>query len=274
MDQLYHLLSENRVKPRKQALIAVLDTGIDAEHEDLAANYVSTKKDYDTDPRGHGTHCAGIIGAVTNNGRGIASYARTNDFFRITSIQVLAPRGSGTQQQVIAGMLEAADRGADVLSMSLGGFSTQSRQRAYTQAVEYVTKKGGIVVAAAGNSNRNATSFAPVNATGVIGVSAIDEELQRAVFSNRVGDLAMGLAAPGVGIYSTMPGNRYQAQNGTSMAAPYVSGVVGLLRSLQPDITAREAYELLRRTGKTTRDATNTGPLIQPYRAVSALLAE
>ncbi|MCB0637503.1 MAG: S8 family serine peptidase [Lewinella sp.] len=274
MDQLYQLLERDGVQPRKQALIAVLDTGVDARHEDLAGNYRSTKKDYDTDPRGHGTHCAGIIGAVTNNGRGIASYARRNDFFRITSIQVLKAGGSGTQQSVIAGMLEAADRGADVLSMSLGGFSTQSRQRAYTQAVEYVTKKGGIVVAAAGNSNRNATSFAPVNATGVIGVSAIDQELNRAVFSNYVGDLAMGLAAPGVGIYSTMPNNNYQAQNGTSMAAPYVSGVIGLMRSLRPELTARQAYEILRRTGKATRDARNTGPLIQPYQAVRELVGQ
>ncbi|MEZ4984299.1 MAG: S8 family serine peptidase [Saprospiraceae bacterium] len=121
MDKLYALLTTGKVKPTKRALVAILDTGVDAQHEDLKDNFQSIRKTYDTDPQGHGTHCAGIAGAVTNNGIGVASYARNNDFFRITSVTVLRAGGSGTQADIIKGILTAADNGADVLSMSLGG---------------------------------------------------------------------------------------------------------------------------------------------------------
>ncbi|MEZ4984300.1 MAG: S8 family serine peptidase [Saprospiraceae bacterium] len=102
----------------------------------------------------------------------------------------------------------------------MGRFSTQASQRAYSQAVQYANDKGAIVVVSAGNSNRDAATYTPVNATGVIGVSAIDFEGQRADFSNRVGRIDMAVAAPGVGIFSTKPNNNYAAHNGTSMAAP------------------------------------------------------
>ena len=272
MDKLYKLLGEQRVKPQKKALIVVLDTGVDAQHEDLQGNFRSIKKSYNNDPQGHGTHCAGIIGAVTNNGVGVASYARTNDFFDISSVKVLRAGGSGTQQDIIKGMIAAVDAGADVLSMSLGGFSTQSRQRAYSQAVKYATDRGAIVVASAGNSNRDAAGYAPVNSTGIIGVSAIDNQLQRASFSNRVNRIEMAVAAPGVGIYSTKPNNTYAAHNGTSMAAPYVSGLIGIMKSINPSLTNKEAFKILQQTGKSTQDTRNTGKLIQPAAAVEAVL--
>lgn len=269
---LYQLLMSNKVKPQKRALVAILDTGVDAQHEDLKANFVSTKKKYDDDPRGHGTHCAGIAGAVTNNGRGVASLARTNDFFRITSVKVLRAGGSGTQRDIIAGMLEAVDAGADVLSMSLGGFSTQSRQRAYDEAVAYASKKNAIVVAAAGNSNRDAATYTPVNARGIIGVSAIDSELQRATFSNSVDKIALSVAAPGVGIYSTKPNNNYNSHNGTSMATPFVSGLIGIMKSIQPELTNKEVYKILHQTGVATKNTKLTGRLIQPAAAVEVLV--
>ena len=272
MDKLYQLLSEQGVQPKKRALVAILDTGVDANHEDIKDNFFSISKKYNDDPKGHGTHCAGIAGAVTNNGVGVASFARTNEFFRITSIKVLSGAGSGTQKQIIDGIIEAADRGADVISLSLGGFSNQSRQSAYSQAVKYATDRGAIVVAAAGNSNRDAATYTPVNANGIIGVSAIDPDLNRAVFSNRVGRIKMALAAPGVGIYSTKPNGNYAAHNGTSMACPQVSGVLGLMKSIQPSLTAKDAHQLLHRTGITTKETANTGRLIQPYRAVKELL--
>lgn len=272
MDKLYQLLAESGVKPRKRALVAILDTGVDATHEDLKGNYRSLKKDSDTDTQGHGTHCAGIAGAVTNNGRGVASFARTSDWLQITSVRVLRAGGSGTQQDIISGIITAVDMGADVLSLSLGGFSTQSRQRAYNQAVRYATDKGAIVVAAAGNSNRDAATYSPVNAEGVIGVAAIDADNQRADFSNRVNRIAMGVAAPGVDILSTKPGNTYAAHSGTSMATPYVSGLIGILKSLRPDLTHRQAFDILNATGIDTRDTENTGKLVQPAAAVRMLL--
>ncbi|MEZ4992114.1 MAG: S8 family serine peptidase [Saprospiraceae bacterium] len=274
MDELYDLLDQAKVKPRKTAVVAILDTGVDAKHEDLADNFTSTQSKYDNDPRGHGTHCAGIAGAVSNNNRGVASYSRNNGFVKLTSIKVLNSSGMGTQQSIINGIIEAADQGVDVISLSLGGYSNQAKQRAYEKAVKYANDAGCIVVAAAGNSNRNAKDFAPVNAKGVIGVSAIDENLSRAVFSNTVEDIKLGIAAPGVNIYSTMPDNTYKSLNGTSMATPYVSGLVGLLKSIKPELTTKQAHSLLESSGKTTKSGDETGRLIQPMQAVKLLLEQ
>ncbi|MBL7790801.1 MAG: S8 family serine peptidase [Saprospiraceae bacterium] len=270
VDQLYTELA--KAKPAKKARIAILDTGVDAQHEDLRGNYTSVKTTYDNDPKGHGTHCAGIAGAVSNNGVGVASFSRDNNFVSISSIKVLNASGMGTQQTIIAGIIEAADNRVDVISLSLGGRSNQSRQKAYEKALKYANDKGVIVVAAAGNANRNANEFSPANTPGVICVSAIDSELNRAVFSNYVNNIDMGLAAPGVNIYSTIPGSKYEAYNGTSMATPYVAGLVGLMKSLKPSLTTKEAYRILRDTGKNTRNTKETGKLIQPGAAVKALV--
>lgn len=272
IDQLYKYLRDQKIQPRKKALVAILDTGVDASHEDIQANYKSSQKKYDNDPRGHGTHCAGIAGAVSNNGLGVASFAPDNGFIQLTSVKVLSAMGSGTQKMIIDGIIEAADRGADVISMSLGGRSSSSKQRAYEKAVAYANKKGAIVVAAAGNSSRNAKDYAPVNSKGVIGVSAIDDNLNRAVFSNSVEDIKYGLAAPGVGIYSTIPGSKYDTYNGTSMATPYVAGLLGVMKSLKPDLSTAEAHRILKSTGKNTKNTRETSKLIQPYGAVKALV--
>lgn len=271
VDKLYNYLSTNKLKPQRKALIAILDTGVDGGHEDLKSNFKSTKNQYDNDPVGHGTHCAGIAAAVSNNGVGVASFSTDNSYVQVTSIKVLNSMGSGTQQSIIAGMIEAGDRKADVVSMSLGGFSDRFKIKAYTDAVNYITKAGGIVVAAAGNSNRNAKDYSPVNTPGVIGVSAIDQDLNRAVFSNYVSDLKMGVAAPGVGIYSTIPNNKYNTFNGTSMATPYVAGLLGLMKSIKPNLTAQQAYEILNKTGKSTKATDQTGKLIQPFEALKDL---
>ena len=272
MDQLYNLLESNEVKPVKKALIAILDTGVDSQHEDLKANYTSVVRSSDDDPKGHGTHCAGIAGAVTNNGLGVASYSRDNGFTQITSIKVLNSMGFGSQKSIINGITKAADKGAAVISLSLGGPSNDLKQKAYTQAVEYANKKGAIVIAAAGNSNANAKNYSPVNATGIIGVSAVDQSLNRASFSNFVQDIKMGIAAPGVGIYSTIPGNKYATYNGTSMATPYVAGLVGLMKSIKPDLKTKEAYQILKKTGVKTGNPRETGAFIQPPSAVKELL--
>lgn len=256
---------------RKQALVAILDTGVDAGHEDLAANFVSTRPSYDVDRMGHGTHCAGIAAAVSNNGKGIASFSPDNRHVRLTSIKVLSDNGMGSQQRIINGILEAADRGADVISLSLGGRSSDRRQRAYEKAVSYAQERGSIVVVAAGNANSNARHYAPANTPGVIAVSAVDTLLNKASFSNTVEDLKWALAAPGVSVYSTVPGNQYRSMNGTSMATPYVAGLIGVLKSLRPELTTEEAYRLLHQTGKRLDAGNKTGPLIQPARALERL---
>lgn len=272
MDELHDLLKSENISPKKKALIAILDTGIDAKHEDLAANYKSINVKYDTDGNQHGTHCAGIAAAVTNNGKGIASFSPNNDFVEIGSVRVLAAFGGGTQQGIINGILEAADAGADVISMSLGGISTHKRQKAYEKAVKYANKKGAIVIVAAGNSNKNAKDYCPANADGVITVSAVDENLNRAKFSNFVQDMNMGIAAPGVNIFSTTPNNEYKSFNGTSMATPYVAGLVGLMKSIQPDLSTKDAYKILKNTGKQTNNDSETGRFIQPAEAIKVLI--
>lgn len=272
MDQLYNYLRENDLKPKKKALIAILDTGVDAKHEDIKANFTSIKKKYNNDPKGHGTHCAGIAAAVSNNGVGVASFSHNNAFVKVTSIKVLNSSGMGTQRGIIQGIIEAADNGAAVISMSLGGRSNQSKQTAYEKAVQYANDAGAVVIAAAGNSNRNAKDYAPVNAKGIIGVSAIDADLNRAVFSNYVSDIPMGVAAPGVNIYSTIPGDKYASFNGTSMATPYVAGLVGLMKSLTPELTTAEVYQILDQSGKGTKSTDQTGKLIYPAEAVKVLV--
>ncbi|MCS7018609.1 MAG: S8 family serine peptidase [Cytophagales bacterium] len=271
IQELFALLS--KIQPQKMARIAILDTGVDGTHEDLQANFHSTNPQYDTDPLGHGTHCAGIAAAVSNNGKGIASFAPNNNFVRVTSIRVLNSFGGGTQQDIINGIIEAADQGADVISLSLGGPSFDHEQRAYAEAIRYAHQAGAIVVAAAGNANDDAANFAPANVKGIIAVAALDEQLHKAEFSNHVRNLAMPIAAPGVNIYATFPNNEYKVLSGTSMATPYVAGLLGVMKAIQPNLTAEQAYQLLQQTAAEVPDAQDTGKLIQPGKAVAALLA-
>ena len=169
-------------------------------------------------------------------------------------------------------MLTAADNGADVLSMSLGGPTSSKIQRAYKQAVTYANKKGAIVVVAAGNESIDARKRSPACVDGVITVSAIDENLDIASFSNDVSALKMGIAAPGVDVYSTIPNNNYEYFNGTSMATPYVAGLLGLMKSIKPSLNTQQAYKILKQTGVDTRNSKATGQLINPANAVKTLL--
>jgi thermitase len=272
MDQYYRLLQQQ--SPRKQAKVVILDTGIDGTHEDLVDNYFSIESKYDNDPHGHGTHCAGVAAGVTNNGLGIGSLAGTGDspFVEVSSVKVLSAGGMGTQKTIIAGIIEATDEGADVISLSLGGRSNQSSQRAYSAAVNYAHRNGAIVVAAAGNSNRDAKDFAPANAEGMITVAAIDQLLLRAPFSNRTENISMAIAAPGVGIYSTVPGNAYRAYSGTSMACPFVAGLIGVMKSIRPELTHTDAYRIINGTGRESSETRITGRIVQPAAALAAIL--
>lgn len=272
VDKLYEYLDRQSIQPVAKALIAILDTGVDATHEDLKDNFRSLDSKSDNDPRGHGTHCAGIAAAVSNNGVGVASFSRDNQYVEVSSIKVLSASGMGTQQMIINGIIKAADAGASVISLSLGGRSNQTKERAYRKAVDYANSKNAIVVAAAGNSNRNAKDYAPAGVKGVIAVSAVDNDLNRAVFSNFVSDLSMGVAAPGVNIYSTVPEGKYATFSGTSMATPYVAGMLGLMKSIDPTLDTQTAYDILYQTGRSTKDTDKTGFLIQPHHAIKQLL--
>lgn len=272
MEAYYSLLAKQ--SPKKQAKIAILDTGVDGSHEDIRANYFSVNKKYDNDPMGHGTHCAGIAAGVTNNGIGIGSLAGTGKqpFVQVTSVKVLGSGGMGTQKSIIAGIIEAVDEGADVISLSLGGPSNSSRQKAYSQAVKYAHDHNAIVIAAAGNSNRDSKDYAPANARGMITVAALDQFLLRAPFSNKVNNVSRGIAAPGVGIYSTTPNNNYKSFSGTSMACPFVAGLLGVMKSVNPELTADQAYKILKSTGIDGKETRLTGRIVQPAAALQAAL--
>jgi thermitase len=270
-DQLQTLRTSG-IKPRKRALIAILDTGVDANHEDLRRQFISSGAANDTDPVGHGTHCAGVAAAVSNNGIGVASLIPDSSWVQVTSIKVLNASGIGNQQTTIKGIIQAADNGADVISMSLGSISNDARQKAYSEAVKYANSKGAIVVAAAGNSNMNSKDYAPANAKGIITVSALDVNQHKASFSNMVQDVEYGIAAPGVRIMSTYPNQQYKEMNGTSMATPLVAGLIGLMKSINPDLKTADVYKMLNESGKEVIDGKKTGKMVQGWATIEKLV--
>jgi thermitase len=207
--------------------VAIVDTGVEYTHPDLAGkvikggDYVDNDKD-PMDENGHGTHCAGIAAAVTNNGKGIAGMAPKVSIY---AVRVLDANGSGTLDAVAKGIKDAADHGAKVISLSLG--APQGAQT-LKDAINYAYSKGAVVVAAAGNESLPFPSY-PAYYSKAIAVAATDRNDKRASFSNFGG--WVDVAAPGVDIYSTFLGGGYKSLSGTSMATPMVAGLAGLLAS-------------------------------------------
>lgn len=213
--------------------VAVIDSGIDAAHEDLAGKIKNIKNCTNSmtadDLFGHGTHVAGIISANTDNNIGVAGAGYN---VSLMNAKALTDNGSGYYSWIADCIIWSADQGASVINMSLGG--TDASQM-LEDAVSYAHDKGVMIVAAAGNSNSNGF-FYPAAYSQVISVAATDNEDVRAPFSNW-GNW-VDVAAPGVSILSTLPmhANHFKTKNygylsGTSMAAPYVSGLASLLYS-------------------------------------------
>lgn len=203
--------------------VAVLDTGIDVKHPDLADNLkggVSTVW-YTTsynDDNGHGTHVAGIAGAVDNT-IGVIGVGPQIDLY---GVKVLDRRGSGYLSDVIEGMDWAIQKDMQVVNMSLG---TSSDVLSFREAVQRVNRAGIVQVAAAGNTGGSV--IYPAAYPEVIAVSATDNTDNLASWSSRGPEI--DLSAPGVSIYSTYKGQTYKTLSGTSMAAPHVTGVVALV---------------------------------------------
>ncbi|MFN8184727.1 MAG: S8 family serine peptidase [Candidatus Nanopelagicales bacterium] len=212
--------------------VAVVDTGVDATHEDLAGQvlpgvdlmgrHTSAES---SDLNGHGTHVAAIIAAADNGvgGLGVAPQAK------ILPIRVLDADGAGYAADVAEGIVWAVDHGARVVNLSLGGPVPSQAQEA---AVQYARDHGVVVVAAAGNSGPGAVPEYPAAFEGVTAVAATTPQKAVASFSSR--GAYVDVAAPGTMILSAVPGNRYAYESGTSMAAPFVSGAAALLYSLDP----------------------------------------
>lgn len=226
-------------------LVGIIDSGIDATHLDLT-NRVNTSLggcftgDYETgfeDEIGHGTHVAGIIGAQSNNGLGITGTCWN---VQLVSLSVAELDGSFDIAAVVAAIVYAEEVGIQILNYSGGGNScgvaSVSRETA-------ITNYDGLFVCAAGNksSNNDTTPHYPSNhrLPNLIAVGASTSSDTMASFSN-YGNNTVDLFAPGSGILSTIPGNQYESWNGTSMAAPYVTGVAALLKALDSNITPNQ----------------------------------
>ncbi|WP_067724775.1 S8 family peptidase [Oceanobacillus damuensis] len=205
--------------------IAILDTGVDYNHEDLndktVIGYNFVNNDYHPiDRNGHGTHVAGIAAAETNNGMGIAGTAPETS---ILAVQVLDYSGSGTLDDVADGIIFAADNGAEVINLSLG---CDCNSQTMEDAVDYAWDKGSVLVAASGNDGVS-TTFEPASYENVIAVGAVDRNNNIAGFSNY--GTWVDVMAPGVDIASTYIHYGYVYMSGTSMASPNVAGLAGLL---------------------------------------------
>lgn len=274
LNEFYNYIKDQKIKPRKKSKLFILDTGVDGEHEDLKKQFKAFDKNSSKDDVGHGTHCAGIAAAVSNNKLGVSSPVPNPKFVEVSGIKVLSGFGFGTQKMIIDGMIKAIDAGADVISMSLGGKSTEAREKAYNEVVDYARLHNVIIITAAGNSAKDASLFCPANSAGVIAVAAVGQDLNRTSFSNTLQHIKYGVSAPGKDILSTYPNNEYKTYSGTSMAAPYVSGLVSVLRSVKPELSPDDAFRILHSTGKVTNDPFKTGHMIQPYQAIKLLNEE
>lgn len=232
-------------------IIAILDSGIDYEHEDLEGNLFRDDEDrfgIDTSPGtdspddpmdedGHGTHVAGVIGAIGNNGTGIAGI---NWNTRLMAIRVFNNEDETTVSSIVEGLEYAIENGAKVSNHSYGG--TGFSQTLF-EAFEKARDVGHLVVAAAGNNeiDNDGTPFYPASydLDNIISVAASDQDDQLANFSN-FGATSVHIAAPGSFIGSTFPDNGYIYLSGTSMAVPHVVGVAGLVQSFYPNATYQD----------------------------------
>ena len=251
-----------------KVLVAVIDTGVDYNHEDLRANvwrnpgesgngretngrdddgngFVDDVHGWDfagndndpMDDNGHGSHVSGTIAAAGNNGVGVTG---VNWRASIMALKFLAANGSGNAADAIECIQYAAQNGARVLNNSWGGGGFSQALR---DAIEFSRAQNAVFVAAAGNEGRDndaSPSYpASYDVANVLSIAACDRQGQLASFSN-FGRTSVDFAAPGVDILSTTPGNTYQSFSGTSMANPHASGVAALVIAQFPQATYRQ----------------------------------
>lgn len=239
------------VEQEKVVRIAVIDTGVDYNHPDLK-NRVVKESGYDfvnddddpMDDNGHGTHVAGIIAAEANNEEGIAGVVGNLDV-EIIPIKVLDKDGVGYSDTISKGIEYAVNKGVNIINLSLGG---TEKDEDIENAVKYALENCVAVIAAAGNDKQNCDEYTPAGVKGVYTVAASNPLNRVARFSN-FGE-SIDITAPGVKILSTVPDGGYEAWDGTSMAAPVVSGVAAVIIAHDPTIDIDELKDILKESSK------------------------
>lgn len=221
--------------------VAVVDSGVQATHPDLAgrvlAGYDYVNSDSDpADDNGHGTAVAGVAAAQGNDGIGVAGAAWN---VSILPVKVMNSSGSGSYSAIASGITYAADRGARVINLSLGGTSSSSTLQ---NAVSYAWNKNCVIIAAAGN-NGNSTTVYPAAYPNVIAVSATTSSDALASFSS-FGSF-VDLSAPGQDITTSWLGSSYVTISGTSFSSPLTAGVAALALSVNPTLSNAQVNSLL-----------------------------
>ncbi|MFS0515549.1 S8 family peptidase, partial [Nostoc sp. UIC 10607] len=264
----------------KGVVVAVVDTGVDYNHEDLRNNiwtnaneiagngidddgngYIddnygwnfAEKNNNTLDKNGHGTHVSGTI-AGENNNYGVTGIAYNA---KIMPVKVLNDSGSGSYNSISKGIRYAVDNGANVINLSLGGTSSN---RTLQSAIDYASSKGVIVVMAAGNDGDSSPDYPARYAyKSGIAVGAVDQNNNMPDFSNRSGTNEIAyVTAPGVKVYSSVPNNQYATYSGTSMAAPHVAGVVALMLSANSSLTDAQVRQIVTETAENSTQTTSS----------------
>ncbi|HUR87188.1 MAG TPA: S8 family serine peptidase [Solirubrobacteraceae bacterium] len=235
------------------ALVAIIDSGVESAHPDLAGRVVPGPDFIDggapDDPTGHGTHIAGIVAAAAGNGVGIAGIAPQA---RIFAVRVLGPDDNGSAANVAAGINAAVDAGADVINLSLNWAQGSQELAPVTAAMQRAADAGRLLVVAAGNGGQGRCEE-PVLPHRALCVGALSNNLKLAPFSSFGQNLS--LVAPGDDITSTYRDGTYQSLSGTSQAAAVTSGVAAMLVGL-----GIRGEELMKRLISTARDIGAPGP--------------
>jgi thermitase len=271
-------------KGSKNVIVAVIDTGVDYRHESLAPNMIPgfNFKDNNADPMdktgfqnpGHGTHCAGAVGATGLVDGGIVGLAPN---VSIMPLRFLGEDGGGDLNNAIKAIDYAVEKGAHVISASWGAAVPRSQAAPLIEAVKRADDKGVIFVAAAANDGKNndKVDMYPANNgfPNSITVAASGSGDAKPSWSN-YGTATVHVAAPGENIMSTLPSNKYGNLSGTSMATPLVSGLVALMKSQDPSLTGAQIRAILQTTGAKVSIETACNCRVDAYGAVDAVMAK